>query len=83
MRESKKIERLFQEKFKDFEAIPPSNSWNIITSKMNTSEKEKRKLPFFFTFAHIAATFILIGFLSLNYDELKTNINFSNLQKSI
>ena len=77
MKESKKIERLFQEKFKDFEAIPPSNSWNAITSKMNSTEKEKKKLPFFFTLSHIAASIVLIGFLSLNYDELKTTINFS------
>ena len=77
MKESKKIERLFQEKFKDFEATPPSNSWNAIASKMNSTEKEKKKLPFFFTLSHIAASIVLIGFLSLNYDELKTTINFS------
>jgi len=77
MKESKKIERLFQEKFKDFEATPPSNSWNAVASKMNSTEKEKKKLPFFFTLSHIAASIVLIGFLSLNYDELKTTINFS------
>ena len=59
MKESKKIERLFQEKFKDFEATPPSNSWNAVASKMNSTEKEKKKLPFFFTLSHIAASIVL------------------------
>ena len=30
MKDHKNIERLFQEKFKDFEALPPQDSWDII-----------------------------------------------------
>ena len=41
MKDHKNIERLFQEKFKDFEAIPPQESWNIIASRINEKKKKK------------------------------------------
>ena len=44
MKEQKNIERLFQEKFKDFEALPPQDSWDIIASRLNEKKKKKRKL---------------------------------------
>ena len=40
MKEQKNIERLFQEKFKDFEAIPPQNSWDTIASRLNEKKKK-------------------------------------------
>ena len=43
MKEQKNIERLFQEKFKDFEAIPPQNSWDTIASRLNEKKKKKRE----------------------------------------
>ena len=43
MKDNKNIERLFQEKFKDFEALPPQDSWDIIASRLNEKKKKKRK----------------------------------------
>ena len=43
MKDNKNIERLFQEKFKDFEALPPQNSWDIIASRLNEKKKKKIK----------------------------------------
>ena len=46
MKEQKNIERLFQEKFKDFEALPPQDTWNTIASRLNEKKKKKRVIPF-------------------------------------
>ena len=43
MKEQKNIERLFQEKFKDFEALPPHDAWSKIASRVN---EKKKKITF-------------------------------------
>ena len=52
MKENKNIERLFQEKFKDFEALPPEESWDIIANRLN--KKKKRIVPLWFQLSGIA-----------------------------
>jgi len=69
MKEQKNIERLFQEKFKDFEAIPPQNSWDTIASRLNEKKKKKRVVPFWFQLSGIAASLIIIGTLIWNYQS--------------
>ena len=69
MKEQKNIERLFQEKFKDFEAIPPQNSWDIIASRLNEKKKKKRVVPFWFQLSGIAASLIIVGTLIWNYQS--------------
>ena len=69
MKEQKNIERLFQEKFKDFEAIPPQNSWDIIASRLNEKKKKKRVVPFWFQLSGIAASLIILGTLIWNYQS--------------
>ena len=69
MKDTKKIERLFQEKFKDFEAIPPQDSWDIIASRLNEKKKKKRVIPFWFQLSGIAASVIIIGSLIWNYQS--------------
>ena len=66
MKENKNIERLFQEKFKDFEVNPPSDSWNNIEARLNKKEKKKRVIPFWFKSIGIAATLTLGFFLFMN-----------------
>ena len=66
MNEKKNIERLFQEKFKDFEAVPNKQIWVNIESKLK--EKKKRRvivIPFWWKLTGVAAT-LLIGFLITN-----------------
>ena len=64
MNEKKNIERLFQEKFKDFEAVPNEQIWVNIESKLK--EKKKRHvIPFWWKLTGVAAT-LLIGFLITN-----------------
>ncbi|HJS01557.1 MAG TPA: hypothetical protein VJ780_11550, partial [Flavobacterium sp.] len=69
MKENKNIERLFQEKFKDFEVLPPEDSWNIIASRIENKKKKKRVIPFWLKASGIAATLFLGLLLILNYES--------------
>ncbi|MEQ3690346.1 MAG: hypothetical protein ABNG98_02385 [Flavobacterium sp.] len=75
MKESKNIERLFQEKFKDFEAIPPLDSWDNIESRLNQKKKKRRVIPFWFKPVGIAASLILGFFLFVNKGNDSSLIN--------
>jgi len=61
MSERKNIDRLFQEKFKDFEANPADEVWGNIETKLN-EKKRKRVIPFWWKLSGIAAL-LAIGFL--------------------
>lgn len=61
MSEKSNIDRLFQEKFKDFEAAPPAKAWGNIQSQMANKEKEAAILPFWLQLCSFTAVF-LIGF---------------------
>ncbi|WP_339836604.1 hypothetical protein [uncultured Flavobacterium sp.] len=61
MKEQKNIERLFQEKFKDFEVAPPEMAWNNIEARLNEKKKKRRVIPFWFKISGIAAS-LFLGF---------------------
>jgi hypothetical protein len=61
MSDKKNIDRLFQEKFKDFEADAPIDSWANIEAKLD-GKKKRRVIPFWWKLSGVAAVF-LIGFL--------------------
>lgn len=63
MSDKKNIDRLFQEKFKDFEAEPNKQVWINIEKALK--KKERKIIPFWFRFSGIAAAFIL-GLFTLN-----------------
>ena len=60
MKENKNIERLFQEKFKDFEVTPPDFVWENIQSKLHPEEKKRRIVPLWFKVGSIAASLTLL-----------------------
>ena len=68
MSDKKNIERLFQEKFKDFEAIPSQKVWDTIEAELQ--KKKKRKvIPIWFRLSGVAALLLvgaLIGYGILN-----------------
>ena len=87
MSEKKHIDRLFQEKFKDFEAKPSSNVWSGIQNKMEQPlQKPKKVLPLWLRFASIAAASVLlftIGNLAFNNNDKEnnnTNVVDTNLE---
>ncbi|MDR6299715.1 hypothetical protein [Mesonia maritima] len=62
MKEKKYIDRIFQEKFKDFEANPDEKVWNNIKEKLQ--EKKKKRpviIPLWYKIGGVAA--VLIGIL--------------------
>ena len=63
MSDKKNIDRLFQEKFKYFEAEPNTQVWLNIEAALK--EKERKVIPFWVRFSGIAAAFIL-GLFTLN-----------------
>ena len=74
MSQRKNIDRLFQEKFKDFEVNPPETSWGNIEAKLD-EKKRRRIIPFWWKLSGVAAVFLL-GFLiskSIYNLEIKTN----------
>ena len=83
MKDNKNIERLFQEKFKDFEALPPQNSWDIIASRLNEKKKKKRILPIWFQFSGIAASLFIIGSLIWNFSGESNTTEVPNSNNTI
>ena len=74
MNDKKNIDRLFQERFKDFEAEPDHQVWINIEAALK--EKERKVIPFWMQFSGIAAAFIL-GLFALNM-VFKTNTETKN-----
>jgi hypothetical protein len=75
MSEKKNIDRLFQEKFKDFEELPPDFVWDNIREKLE-EKKKRRVIPLWFKLSGVAALLImglLLGGFYLN--AIDTNDN--------
>ena len=83
MKDNKNIERLFQEKFKDFEALPPQDSWDIIASRLNEKKKKKRIVPIWFQFSGIAASLFIIGALIWNFSGENNSTEVPNSNNTI
>lgn len=62
MSQKKHIDRLFQEKFKDFEATPDKQVWKNIEKQLqkNTSNTTPKLIPIWLRVSGIAATFIVL-----------------------
>jgi hypothetical protein len=75
MSDKKNIDRLFQEKFKDFEAAPPEFIWENIREVLE-EKKKKRVVPLWFRLGGVAAVIAiatLLGNLYLDsWDDGKT-----------
>ncbi len=65
MSEKKKIDRLFQERFKDFESAPPSGAWQNIEAELR-KKKKRRVVPLWLSLSGVAAGLIL-GILLFNF----------------
>lgn len=82
MSERKNIDRLFQEKFKEFEVNPSDNIWRAIEEKLN--QKKKRRIVLFWRKLSGVAALLLIGFLiykSINKSSNQTENSIVNESK--
>lgn len=80
MKEKKNIERLFQEKFKDFEAVPPQDVWINIEARLQTKKKKRRIVPFWLKTSGIAAVLVIgVGlFLNERAKQIDVILNQNN-----
>ena len=76
MKNNKNIDRLFQERFKDFEIEPNAQTWANIQASLNEENKERKIIPLWMKYTGIAAAFVL-GFFTLN-TVFKTNTDTTN-----
>ncbi|MGL2962698.1 hypothetical protein ACSVH2_02625 [Flavobacterium sp. RSB2_4_14] len=74
MSDKNNIERLFQEKFKDFEANPADKVWGNIEAKLE-EKKRKRVIPFWWKLSGVAAVFIIGFFISKAVFTENSNVN--------
>ncbi len=92
MSEKKKIDRVFQEKFRDFEFAPPEPAWDNIRAALE-KKKKRRVIPLWFRMSGVAALLVL-GFglfatfndgVTIGGDSVVTNENSdgSNGQEKI
>ncbi|MDA7558737.1 outer membrane beta-barrel protein [Flavobacteriaceae bacterium] len=82
MSDKKHIDRLFQEKLKDFEQAPDDAVWRNIKSKIPLDDKKDRKLiPFWFRLTAVAA--VLLIFLGLGGYIFNKSSNVPNKQVSV
>ncbi|WP_324720251.1 hypothetical protein [Salinimicrobium sp. HB62] len=63
MKEKKYIDRLYQEKFRDFEAAPRDAVWKSIESKLQEKQRKKPAVPFWYRYAGVAALFAFLFML--------------------
>ncbi|MFP4844635.1 hypothetical protein [Winogradskyella sp. PE311] len=78
MNEKKNIDRLFQEKFKDFEVAPNDAVWNRISESLPNKKKKRRVIPIWWQVGGVAATIALlltIGIPVFNSDNNTTENN--------
>jgi len=81
MNNNKNIDRLFQEKFKDFDVRPSDTAWEAIAEKLNHPKKKRRVLTLWWQLGGIAAGLILlfsIGNLIFN-SEISTPIENNSI----
>ncbi len=72
MNDKKHIDRLFQEKLKDFEVSPSDAVWQNISSQMQHNGKSRKVIPLWIKIAGIAASLLLLftlGNLIFNSDS--------------
>jgi len=60
MKEKKHIDRLFQEKFKDFDVVPPDSVWSNIEAKLREEKEDRKIIPLWVRIAGIAALLALL-----------------------
>lgn len=83
MKENKNIERLFQEKFKEYEVLPPQEAWENIEARLQNKKKKRRVIPLWFKPTGIAAGIVIaIGLFNLFSNNNNQTINNFEIEKN-
>ena len=73
MNDKKHIDRLFQEKLKDFEAVPNDDIWESIEQKLHEKKRKRRVIPLWWQMAGVAAVLALL--FTVGYSIFNENLN--------
>lgn len=74
MNSNKNIDRLFQERFKDFEPEPNENTWTTIQAALKEEKKERKIIPIWLKYTGIAASLFLGSFALTTFFNLNAPI---------
>ncbi len=74
----KNIDRLFQEKFKDFDPVPEKELWDGIASRLDEKEKERRIIPIWWRLGGIAAVLAVLFYITSTSDFSNSSIPNNN-----
>jgi hypothetical protein len=75
MNERKKIESLFQEKFKNFEVAPPEMAWTNIKNELEKKKQKRRIIPFWWKLSGVAALLLVCFFIGTNFNSNTKPLN--------
>lgn len=86
MSDKKHIDRIFQEKFKDFEVAPKDHVWKNIQKELQADEKDTKVIPAWYKWAGVAALLLILltvgGLVFTNLDKNPNN-NIQDPQNSV
>ena len=69
MSDKKNIDNLFQEKFENFETIPPEIVWTNIKTELEKDKKDRKIIPFWWKIAGISAVLFIGIFIGSNFNS--------------
>ena len=72
MKPNKNIDRLFQEKLRDFEEMPPDIVWENIEAQLD-GKKKRRIIPIWWRYAGVAVILLLLTFSGIQYFNSTNN----------
>lgn len=85
MKDLKHIDRLFQEKLKDFEATPNDSVWEAIEKELHQKKRKRRVIPIWWQMAGVAAILALLltvgNFVFDDSSEIKSTNPVVNTDK--
>lgn len=77
MNDNKNIDRLFQEKFKDFEKAPDDAVWNRINESLPNKKKKRRVIPLWWQIGGVAAAIALLLTIGISVFNPEENPNLN------
>lgn len=70
MKENKNIDRLFQERFKNFDVTPSEQAWKNIEFRLKEKKNKRKVIPFWWKLSGVAAVFVIgLGLYNFNFDD--------------
>ena len=75
----KKLDNLFQEKFKDFSHIPDNKVWRSIDASLEQKKKSRKIIPIWWKFGGVAAVLAIALFLINPFEGTTSNSTITNV----